>query len=88
MLLTQQENGSGGKSDTLPEVWFANKSDEYLDMHLIPNDKSLWTLERFEDFIKARKSLIHNKFAYLLSTIQRVAEDPANAQPESTHNNL
>jgi hypothetical protein len=88
MLLTQQENGSGGKSNTLPEVWFANKSDEYLDMHLIPNDKSLWTLERFEDFIKARKSLIHNKFAYLLSTIQRVAEDPANAQPESTHNNL
>jgi hypothetical protein len=88
MLLTQQENGSGGKSDTLPEVWFANKSDEYLDMHLIPNDKSLWTLERFEDFIKARKSLIHNKFAYLLSTIQRVAEDPANAQPGSTHNNL
>ena len=88
MLLTQQENGSGGKSDTLPEVWFANKSDEYLDMHLIPNDKSLWTLERFEDFIKARKSLIHNKFAYLLSTIQRVAEDPSNAPPASTHNNL
>lgn len=88
MLLTQQENGSGGKSDTLPEVWFANKSDEYLDMHLIPNDKSLWTLERFEDFIKARKSLIHNKFAYLLSTIQRVAEDPFNAPPASTHNNL
>lgn len=88
MLLTQQENGSGGKSDTLPEVWFANKSDEYLDMHLIPNDKSLWTLERFEDFIKARKSLIHNKFAYLLSTIQRVAEDPSNAPPASTHSNL
>jgi hypothetical protein len=88
MLLTQQENGSGGKSDTLPEVWFANKSDEYLDMHLIPNDKSLWTLERFEDFIKARKSLIHNKFAYLLSTIQRVAEDPFNAPPASTHSNL
>lgn len=88
MLLTQQENGSGGKSDTLPEVWFANKSDEYLDMHLIPNDKSLWTLERFEDFIKARKSLIHNKFAYLLSTIQRVAEDPSKAPPASTHNNL
>ncbi len=67
MLLTQQENGPGGKSDTLPEVWFADKDDNYLNMHLIPGDRKLWTIERFEDFIEARKNLIRDKFAYLLA---------------------
>ena len=32
MLLTAQENGAGGKTDILPEKWFADKSQEYLDM--------------------------------------------------------
>ena len=66
MLLTQQENGAGGKWDTPPDVWFADKSDEYLDMHLIPNDRNLWKLERFEDFVEARKTLIKQKFSSLL----------------------
>lgn len=58
MLLTAQENGAGGKSDTPPDVWFADKSPEYLAKHLIPADPELWKLERFEDFISARKALI------------------------------
>jgi len=67
MLLTQAENGAGGKSDTLPEVWFADKPESYLDMHLVPKDKDLWKIDRFEDFIEERKKLIRDKFSYLLA---------------------
>lgn len=66
MLLTAEENGAGGKTDTVPEKWFANKPKDYLDLHLIPNDPDLWKLENFEKFLEARKKLIVNKFDYLL----------------------
>tara|TARA_B100001971_G_scaffold213155_1_gene245572 strand:- start:158736 stop:160415 length:1680 start_codon:yes stop_codon:yes gene_type:complete len=66
MLLSAGENGAGGKSDTLPEVWFSDKDDNYLDMHLIPKDKNLWKMEKFEDFIEARKALIEEKFSYMI----------------------
>ena len=66
MLLTASENGAGGKSDTPPEEWFAGKPESYLDMHVIPNDPALWKLEKFEQFIEARKTLIREKFASLL----------------------
>lgn len=67
MLLTQTENGGGGKSDTPPDVWFADKSPDYLTLHLIPTDQSLWKLDRFPDFIEARKALIRERFADLLT---------------------
>ncbi|HEY0458617.1 MAG TPA: DUF262 domain-containing protein [Pyrinomonadaceae bacterium] len=66
MLLTQQENGGGGKTDILPEVWFADKSDEYLEKHLIPKGKELWKLDNFEAFVKERNKLILEKFDYLI----------------------
>jgi uncharacterized protein with ParB-like and HNH nuclease domain len=66
MLLTQSENGAGGKSDISPEQWFNSKNDMYLDMHLIPRSKELWKIDKFEDFIKARKELIRQKLSYLL----------------------
>lgn len=73
MLLTADENGAGGKSDTPPKDWLARSrfaSDaahkQYLELHLIPQDASLWELDRFEDFIQARKALIEDKFGYML----------------------
>lgn len=66
MLLTAVENGSGGKTDILPEIWFADKSDEYLYLHLIPRDKNLWKIENFEAFVEERKKLILQKFDYLI----------------------
>jgi len=73
MLLTAQENGFGGKCDTPASEWFDHKrfkSDEdherYLKQHLIPNQPELWKLERFDDFILARKALIEDKFRYML----------------------
>lgn len=66
MLLTKLENGSGGKTDIPPDVWFSDKDDSYLDLHLIPKNKDLWKLENFDKFIEERKKLILKKFDYLL----------------------
>ena len=66
MLLTREENGGGGKSDKAPGEWFQGKGDDYLKKHLIPSDPALWSLDRFEDFITARKVLIEQKFGFLL----------------------
>lgn len=68
MLLTASENGSGGKTDTMPIDWFADKDEAYLEKHLIPRDKTLWELEKFEDFLEARKLLILEKFDDLIYT--------------------
>src|SRR5207302_302117 len=75
MLLTTDENGPAGKTDTPPEQWFARgrfASDEehssYLAMHLIPTNPDLWTMDRFEDFVKARQQLILDKFKPMLQT--------------------
>ena len=63
MLLTREENGAGGKWDTPPDQWFNGKPTGYLDMHLIPKDRSLWDVNRFDDFIAALKELLRQKFA-------------------------
>ena len=69
MLLSREENGAGGKSDTPPNEWFKGKDEAYLDKHLIPRDQELWKLERFEDFIAARKNLIRENFKHLLVAV-------------------
>ena len=65
-LLSREENGAGGKWDTPPDEWFANKNKDYLNKHLIPPDPALWKIDRFEDFIEERKKLIREHFKYLL----------------------
>lgn len=66
MLLSREENGAGGKWDMSAADWFADKNRAYLDMHLIPTNPDLWQLDKFQDFIEARKILIENKFKALL----------------------
>lgn len=66
MLLTRAENGAGGKGDTPPEAWFAGKPTDYLKLHLIPDDPGLWKMDRYDEFIEARKALIADKFSWLL----------------------
>jgi Protein of unknown function (DUF1524) len=66
MLLSREENGAGGKGDAPPDKWFADKSHSYLEMHLIPKNRDLWKIERFEDFVEERKKLLLSKFAHLL----------------------
>jgi hypothetical protein len=71
MLLTATENGGGGKTDIVPEAWFENKSEEYLDLHLIPRDKSLWQMANYEKFVKERNKLLIKKFNYLIYKSQK-----------------
>ena len=66
MLLTAKENGAGDKSDTPPEEWLKDKDAAFLELHCIPSKKSLWKIENYEAFIKARQELIQHKFADLL----------------------
>ena len=66
MLLTREENGAGHKTDKTPDEWFSDKDKEYLAMHLIPTDRILWRMERFEDFMEERKKLIRKRFETLL----------------------
>jgi hypothetical protein len=68
MLLTREENGAGGKGDLPPDQWFVGPRAEtsYLEKHLIPPDRALWKLDRFDDFIAARKKLIAERFKTLL----------------------
>lgn len=67
MLLSREENGAGGKGDIEPALWFADKSHEYLRMHLIPEDAALWKMDRYDDFIDARRTLINDRFGWLLT---------------------
>lgn len=66
MLLTRDENGAGGKWDTPPAQWFANKDEYYLRKHKIPLNKSLWEIDKYEEFIRERKKLILRDFDHLL----------------------
>jgi len=66
MLLTAEENGAGHKCDIPPDVWFADKDDSYLDLHLIPRDPELWKLDNYNRFIEARKALILKRFAPII----------------------
>jgi len=77
MLRTAAENGSGGKTDIPPDKWFEGKPAEYLELHSIPKDPTLWKLERFEDFITERKKLIREKFSNVL--VAAAAPQPPSA---------
>ena len=68
MLLSREENGAGGKGDTLPEDWFDDKDVTYLKKHLIPADRDLWKINRFEDFVDERKQLVGDQFRWLLTS--------------------
>lgn len=77
MLLTAHENGASNKTDTLPKDWFADKTKDYLKLHLIPTEPSLWELDRFEDFIEERKKLLIEQFAGILYTPKTEPETEA-----------
>lgn len=71
MLLTADENGAGGKGDMTPEEWLRDKDDEYLEMHLIPNNPILWNVDSYPAFIEERKKLILEKFKPLIKTAEK-----------------
>lgn len=75
-------NLRGWKSlDSLVDQWSGNDGEccrllvgmqaEYLEMHLIPKDSTLWSIDHYERFIEERKKLLLEKFAFLLTVPQR-----------------
>lgn len=47
-----------GKQDMAVDDWLATREPSFLKRHLIPDDKSLWTFEKFPEFLVAREKLI------------------------------
>jgi hypothetical protein len=76
-LLTARENGFQGKSGMPLDRWLPDqvkKDPAFLDRHLIPADPALWKIDRFRDFIEARKKLILDRFKPYLQTARDAGE--------------
>jgi hypothetical protein len=55
-ILTRSDNEHLG--DTPPATYLANLSPEVRHVHLIPEDKTLWAIESFPEFCRAREELL------------------------------
>ena len=55
-LLMSSENI--GKQDMAVDDWLATRDSSFLERHFIPENKSLWTFERFPEFMAEREKLI------------------------------
>jgi uncharacterized protein with ParB-like and HNH nuclease domain len=65
-LLLAHENI--GKQDMPVDEWLESRDSSFLKRHLIPEDKSLWKFDRFDDFIKEREVLIRQRLKALFPT--------------------
>ena len=68
-LLLAHENQE--KLDRPFDRWISTRGEGFKARHLIPDNPTLWTLERFDDFIKAREELIATRLRQLFGTIER-----------------
>ena len=74
-LLTQIENRS--KSASFANNYLAKVKADFPDalkLQLIPEDESLWMLNRYEDFLKERRKLLANELNKFLSGIVKSEE--------------
>lgn len=58
-LITASENMA--KQDIDPGSWLESRDPSFLTKHLIPEDRSLWSLDQFPAFLKAREDLIRHR---------------------------
>jgi hypothetical protein len=65
-LVIGDENS--GKKDRPLDEWLATRSPEYLKRHLIPPDRSLWQMGRFEDFLVERLKLLRARLQQVFSS--------------------
>ena len=47
-------------------IGYINIPDDYLDLHLIPQNRELWEVENYKQFVEERTRLILEKFDYLI----------------------
>jgi len=64
-LLLAHENEE--KSDKPFKEWITTRDCSFNKKHLIPDDPDLWSIERFEDFLKAREQLIAQRLNRLFT---------------------
>ncbi len=65
-LLLAHENI--GKQDMPPNEWLATRDPGFLKRHLIPEDRTLWTFDRFHDFLVERENLIRQRLKTLFGS--------------------
>jgi uncharacterized protein with ParB-like and HNH nuclease domain len=73
-ILTQLENRS--KSDTAAKDYLARVAVNYptaLELQCIPTEPALWEMDRFEEFLAARRALLTEKLNSFLDEITEVA---------------
>jgi hypothetical protein len=66
LALVIGDENSGKKHRPLDE-WLATRSHEYLKRHLIPADKSLWHMDKYESFLIERRKLLRARIQQVLS---------------------
>ena len=66
-LLLASENQE--KLDKPFDEWIATRDEGFKKCHLIPDDRALWRLDRFDDFIKAREKLIAARLKQLFGAV-------------------
>lgn len=64
-LLKATENME--KQDLPVEEWLETRDQGFLKRHLIPEDRSLWTLDQFPQFLEARERLISARYKSLFA---------------------
>lgn len=84
-LLTAKENGFQGKSGAPLDEWLPGrvaKDPSFLTTHLIPDQPELWKIEKYGEFIAARKELILKTFApYIQIERSSTGASPPSALP-------
>lgn len=65
-LLTQQENLQKSKAEF--EKWMKSRDASFVKTHAIPEDPTLWRLDRFWDFTEAREELLVQRLVGLFGT--------------------
>lgn len=66
LALVIGDENSGKKERPLDE-WLSTRSPEYLKRHLIPTDKTLWKMDKYDVFLIERRKLIRARIQQVLS---------------------
>lgn len=77
MILTQVANRS--KSDTEPSIYLTAARDKFpsaMDKQCIPEDESLWHVERFEEFLAARRKMISDTLNDYIDSLGTTPDTP------------
>jgi len=75
-ILTSTENRT--KSAKFADVYLSQVKEEFpnaLKLQCIPEDKELWKIENYKDFLLARRNLLSEKLNYFLNNISITNED-------------